>query len=136
MRKKLILLISFLLLSTASYGNEKGKILFMDKCSSCHVMEIPQDRSTLAGPPAKGIMFHMSEAFSNKADIQKHIEEFVLNPTLEKAICRSTRRFGLMPSQKGLITKEELKIVATWMIENLYMNTTEYNIMQKNRQKQ
>lgn len=136
MRKKLILLISFLLLSTASYGNEKGKILFMDKCSSCHVMEIPQDRSTLAGPPAKGIMFHMSEAFSNKTDIQKHIEEFVLNPTLEKAICRSTRRFGLMPSQKGLISKEELKIVATWMIENLYMNTTEYNIMQKNRQKQ
>lgn len=131
MKKKLVLLLSVFILSTAVYANENGKTLFMEKCSACHVMEIPQDRSTLAGPPARGIMFHMNEAFSNNTDIQKHIEDFVMNPTKEKAICRSIRRFGLMPSQKGVISSSELKIVSKWMIENLSMSANEHNTMQQ-----
>jgi hypothetical protein len=28
------------------------------------------------------------------------------------------KRFGLMPSQKGAVTPEELEIIATWMFDN------------------
>lgn len=136
MRGKLLLLASVLVLSSTSYAKQMGESLFIEKCSACHVMQIPEDRSTLVGPPARGIMFHMSEAFSNKKDIQSHIEDFVLNPTKEKAICRSIRRFGLMPSQKGLITKEELIVVSKWMTENLSMSAQEHNVNQRKRQQQ
>ena len=37
--------------------------------------------------------------------------DYIENPTKEKAICMDERieKFGLMPSQKGMVTKEELQ---------------------------
>ena len=135
MKIKSILLASVLAFTTASFAQEKGEALFVEKCAVCHVMQIPEDRSAMVGPPAKGIMFHMSEAFSSKEKIKAHIEDFVLNPTMEKAICNSVKRFGLMPSQKGVISEDELKIVSQWMIDNLHMNKSEHNSLQKKHNK-
>jgi len=132
MQIKSLLLASVLAFTTSSFAEEKGEKLFMDKCVACHVMQIPEDKSTMAGPPARGIMFHMNEAFTTKEKIQEHIEGFVLNPTMEKAICNSVKRFGLMPSQKGIISEDELKVVAKWMVENLHMSKAEHDKNQKN----
>ncbi len=38
--------------------------------------------------------------------------QFLLVGLIVKAICRSVRRFGLMPSQRENITDDELDIVA------------------------
>ncbi len=121
--KKIILTLS--LAATALFANAAEE-LFMNKCAVCHVMERPQDKSQMIAPPAKGIMFHMSEEIGSDEDILAHIKSFTMNPTKDKAICRSVRRFGLMPSQKENITEEELDIVAKWMIANLKMTEQEY----------
>ena len=95
-------------------------------------MTRPADKSEVVAPPAKGVMFHMVEEIGSNEDILNHIESFVMNPTKEKAICRSMRRFGLMPSQKENITKEELNTVAKWMVDNLKLSEDDYN-NRKNR---
>ena len=108
-------------------AQENGEELFTEKCATCHPMTRPDDRSQMVAPPAKGIMFHMSEEIGGDEKVLAHIQSFTMSPTKEKAICRSVRRFGLMPSQKDNITKEELKIVAHWMIDNLKISKEQYN---------
>lgn len=117
--------LTLLLITTGLLANNAQE-LFMNKCAICHVMERPVDKSQMSAPPAKGIMFHMSEDIGSDEKILAHIKSFTMNPTKEKAICRSVKRFGLMPSQKENITPQELEIVAKWMIENLKMTQEEY----------
>ncbi len=113
------------------YAND-GAQLFEQKCAVCHPMKRPADKSTMIAPPAMGLMYHMGEDIGSDEKILSHINDFVMNPTKEKAICPSVKRFGLMPSQKGSITKEELNIVAKWMIENLKMSPEQHE-RRKNR---
>ena len=118
--RSFILSISLLFsINSTLLAEENGEELFTQKCASCHNMSKPTDKSQMIAPPARAIMFHMSEEIGGKNKALAHIQSFTMNPTKEKAICKSVRRFGLMPSQKDNITKEELKIVATWMVENL-----------------
>ena len=104
--------LTLLLITTGLLANNAQE-LFMNKCAICHVMERPVDKSQMSAPPAKGIMFHMSEDIGSDEKILAHIKSFTMNPTKEKAICRSVKRFGL-------------EIVAKWMIENLKMTQEEY----------
>lgn len=94
-----------------------GEKLFQEKCASCHTIEIPADKSTLIAPPLKGFMFHMSEHFKTKKEMLAHINSFVMDPSEEKAVCKGVRRFGLMPSQKGLLTQKELNTIAKWIVK-------------------
>jgi mono/diheme cytochrome c family protein len=123
---KIVTLCSILASGTL-FAQDSAQELFVQKCAICHVLKMPTDHSKMVAPPARGVMFHMGEAFKSKEEIKKHIVDFVLEPTKEKAICKSVKRFGLMPSQKGNISKEELSKVADWMIENLHMSKEEHN---------
>ncbi len=128
MLKSILLSIALIVVgNSALFASQSGEELFMQKCAVCHVMTRPADKSQMIAPPAKGIMFHMSEDIGSDEKVLAHIESFTVNPTKEKAICRSVRRFGLMPSQRDSITDEELNIVAHWMIDNLKMTQEEYN---------
>ncbi len=89
----------------------------------------------MIAPGARGVMFHMNEAFTDKNQMKDHIVDFVMNPTKDKAVCKSTKRFGLMPSQKGAISEKELDTVADWMIANLSMSKSEHDANQKKHQK-
>lgn len=109
-------------LNAASNGEE----LFKNKCMTCHTISRPADMSTMIAPPAKGLIFHMTQDIGSDEKILAHINSFTMNPTKEKAICPSVKRFGLMPSQKDNITKEELNTVGKWMIENLKMTDEQY----------
>ena len=113
--KSIFLTLTLLATLQVNLFASSGEVLFKQKCASCHTMTRPDDTSNMLAPPVQGLMYHMGESFSSKEDMVKHINSFVMNPTKEKAICRSVRRFGLMPSQKGLLTTQELDIIAKWM---------------------
>jgi len=125
--KKLILLTALL---SSVFGDE-AKELFIKKCATCHSLTPPVNKSEMKGPPAPGVMFHLKEEFKSDEKIKAHIIDFTLNPTREKAICKSVKRFGVMPSQKGKVTKEELSKIADWMIKNLKMSKKEHQMMQQ-----
>ncbi|QSZ40572.1 c-type cytochrome [Sulfurimonas aquatica] len=96
-----------------------GEELFTNKCALCHTMQRPDDMSTMLAPPIQGVIFHLREAMKSDEELLSHIKSFTMNPTADKAVCRSVRRFGVMPSQKENITEAELDIVANWLVSNI-----------------
>jgi len=122
MKLKIILcaLGTTLLLTPSLATENSGESLFKAKCTSCHVMTRPSDISTLVAPPAMGVMRHVKMKYGTKDDAVKFIVDYALNPLESKAVCESDKikRFGLMPSQKGNVSKEELITIASWMYDN------------------
>jgi len=121
MKTKIILLIGAALLFTPmTYAQTSGEALFDAKCASCHIKMRPSDISTLMAPPAMGVMRHVKMKYGTKEEAIKFITEYTLDPQESKAVCMSDKikRFGLMPSQKGNVSTEELAVIAGWMYEN------------------
>ncbi len=113
------LMSSALLFASQNYD---GKKLFEEKCMSCHIASMPsmQQKKNMVAPPIMGVMFHVKENYSNKEDAVNFIVDYVMNPSLKKAVCmpRSIKRFGLMPSMKGIVSKDELKAIAEYIYDN------------------
>ncbi|WP_187648392.1 c-type cytochrome [Nitrosophilus labii] len=113
------LMSSALLFASQNYD---GKKLFEEKCMSCHIATIPtiKQKRSMVAPPIMGVMFHVKENYSNKEDAVNFIIDYVMNPSLKKAVCMpgSIRRFGLMPSMKDTVTKDELKAIAKYIYDN------------------
>jgi len=108
------------LLTSLAYSDEAAKELFKTKCASCHQTTRPDDISTLVAPPIMGVMKHVKMEYSNRDEAVAFMVDYVINPTREKAVCipRSIKRFGLMPSQKGNVTKEELRKIVSYLYDN------------------
>ncbi len=117
---KIGLPIAVLGLVSFAQASDDAEKLFDAKCAMCHSKTMPKDRSTLVAPALFGVMRHVKMAYPKKDDAVEFIVDYVLNPTKKKAICmpQKIQRFGLMPSQKGNISQEELKEVAEWMFDN------------------
>ena len=122
MKIKNILLATLLASSTlmAAQSSLDGEKLFNEKCSMCHVTQPPQDMSTLVAPPVFGVMRHVKMKYNNEADALAFMRDYVMNPDAKKAVCMpmKLKRFGVMPSQKGNVTPEELEVITKWMYDN------------------
>jgi cytochrome c551/c552 len=103
------------LFATLSCANE-AQTLFEQKCVTCHTYTRPADTSTMVAPPIKGVMFHLRDAFKSNEELKAHIEMMVMQPDEAKAICPSVARFGLMPSQKEMLSAKELEQIAQWLV--------------------
>jgi len=97
-----------------------GASLFDAKCAMCHMKSRPSDMSTLVAPPIMGVMNHVKMTYTNKPEAVRFIVNYVLEPNRSKAVCmpQKIQRFGLMPSQKGNVTPEELEAIASWLYDN------------------
>jgi cytochrome c len=98
----------------------KGEELFTQKCIACHSLGMPKDKSKLVAPPLNGVMRHLKMTHTEQSKGVAFIKDYVMNPAQSKALCmpQKIKRFGLMPSQKGNVTPEELEVIANWMVEN------------------
>ncbi|ADR34683.1 cytochrome c, class I [Sulfuricurvum kujiense DSM 16994] len=106
----------------SAFAQEDPKILFEQKCSVCHLKQRPayEEMKTLIAPPIMGVMTHVKDAKATKIDAVNFIADYIFEPTPAKALCmkQSIERFGLMPSQKGNLSKEEAISVAGYLYEN------------------
>jgi len=133
------LLLPLLALTTLSfsslYAAPSGETLFDAKCAVCHVKVRLNDTSTLVAPPAMGVMRHVKMQHTTKEGALAFMQSYVMNPERDKAVCtsKSIQRFGLMPSQKGVVTEDELRLINSWMYENI---TPSQKRMQKKGQGQ
>lgn len=118
--KNILLVLGGSILITPHIYAEDAATLFNVKCAACHVTTRPSDKSTLVAPPVMGVMRHVKMTYNSKAEAVKFISEYVLNPQASKAVCmpQKIKRFGLMPSQKGNVSKEEVEKIASWMYDN------------------
>ena len=125
--KKLLLTLSLTTLSTFTLqAATSGETLFEAKCAMCHVKVRPDDKSTLVAPPAMGVMRHVKMNYETKESAVAFMVSYVLDPKRDKAVCqpKSIQRFGLMPSQKGVVSEAELKVISEWMYDNFYQPGT------------
>jgi len=108
------------LFTPSVYAQTSAEALFEAKCASCHVKTRPSDISTLVAPPIMGVARHVKMTYKTKEEAVKFITEYALDPQESKAVCMpdKLKRFGLMPSQKGQVTKEELTTIAGWIYDN------------------
>ncbi|MBN2870336.1 MAG: cytochrome c [Campylobacterales bacterium] len=117
--KTIILLITLYL---CSHADTRPSTLFEQKCSICHMQQRPHAdlMETMVAPPIMGVMKHVKEAKPTRNEAVAFVADYVFNPTRDKAVCQpqAIQRFGLMPSQKGNLTKEEALIIAEYLYDN------------------
>lgn len=108
------------------------ELIFAKKCVVCHNLTKPKDktlRKEIAAPPIKIVMKNLMigidaiEEPANKQELNtmtiEFIKDYLFVPTRDKAYCEdiSFQKFGMMPSMKGFLTKNEAAIVAPWVVE-------------------
>ncbi len=123
MRKITVTLLVMLGIVFIQTANAKtAKELFEQKCAICHITKRPTDkeRKNLIAPPIFGVMRHVKQKYGSKDEAVKFIVDYVLNPSKEKSVClkQTIDKFGVMPSQKGAVTENQLKEIASYMYDN------------------
>ena len=110
-----------LTLLTFANATPTGEELTKTKCVSCHSLGVPSPEMipTLTAPPFHSVLFHIKEVMNDKKAQKKFIVNFALKPNVSKSVCESNQvqKFGLMPSQKGRVSKKELELIAEHLIE-------------------
>jgi len=116
MKKSILLLTTLSLFAFAS----SPEALFDAKCGMCHIKTRPTDMSKMVAPAIMGVMRHVKMTYPKKDDAVRFMVDYVLNPSKDKAVCMPMKiqKFGLMPSQKGAVTKEELEKISSWLYDN------------------
>jgi len=107
-----------------------GKKLIEQKCSQCHNLDLPP--KTFAdekAPPMMAVTFHIRDFIEAPNESEKipkaiaFIKDYVIHPSASKSFCdkKSLESYGVMPSQKGKVTQDELEAIATYMFEHFTM---------------
>jgi cytochrome c len=103
-----------------------GEKIAVNKCSSCHNLDIPpKTDSNETAPPMFAVAVHLKDWMAKKDPngvrerFVSFVSDYVLEPSREKSYCdpASLDTYGVMPSQKGLVTRDELTAVAGWIYD-------------------
>ena len=104
-----------------------GKKLLEQKCSQCHNLDLPPKTfENEIAPPMMAVAFHIvsfTKVNDESQRVPKAIEfvkDYVVNPAASKSYCdkKSLESYGVMPSQKGKVTQDELQAIATYMFKH------------------
>ena len=101
-----------------------GKKLLKQKCSSCHNIDLPpKSYENEVAPPMMAVAFHIVGFTKVNVESQRvpkaieFVKDYVINPSASKSYCdkQSLESYGVMPSQKGKVTQDELEAIASYM---------------------
>ncbi len=116
--KKTLLILALSNMLFAADGAE----LLKKKCASCHLLEMPTPEMvpTLEAPAMEAVIFHVKLAIEDEKKRKEFIIDYVMNPHPSKSVCESNKvtQFGVMPSQKEKISKEDLDTVSSYVLDN------------------
>lgn len=92
------------------------------KCATCHMLEKPTPDMipTLNAPPMEAVMYHTKLVMNDKEKIKAFIADYVMDPSAAKSVCESNKvqQYGVMPSLKESVSKEELSKISDYLIEH------------------
>ena len=121
MKKKLSLAL-ILTMSSLLLASSNGESLAEEKCGSCHLGGVLSAKKVknIKAPPYWGMARVVSNAYDNNTDRINFIVDYTLNPSEDKMLFpKATKdRFGLMPSQKGNVTEDEIREIAKYFLGN------------------
>ncbi len=108
-------------------NNLDGKKLLEQKCSSCHNLDLPPKTfEDEKAPPMMAVAFHIKDFIKTEDESQRipkaiaFVKDYVINPSASKSFCdkESLKTYGVMPSQKGKLTQDELQAIAEYMFSH------------------
>ncbi len=120
-------LVLFLLsgcLDSAPKEKLDGEALIEQKCAKCHNLDMPpKSYDNEVAPSMMAVTFHLKDFIQSndpsehEAKIIAFVKDYVINPSREKSFCdkASLDSYGVMPSQKGKVTEDELEAIAHYM---------------------
>ena len=121
MKTKTILLASLFATTALLSANEiNATKLFETNCAACHITDLSKmsNKSAFIAPPADEIMTHAKEEFgTDKAKAVKFMADYVRNPDPMKSFCASIETFGVMPTQKDVVTAQEAEAIVAMMYD-------------------
>jgi len=125
-----IYLIAALLLTGCMDSQNKvkvdGEALIEQKCAMCHNLKMPPDTyEDEKAPPMMAVVFHLKDFMKISMDDEKYskfipfVQDYVINPSRDKSYCdkESLESYGVMPSQKGNVSEDELEAIASTMYD-------------------
>ncbi|WP_353662557.1 c-type cytochrome [Hydrogenimonas sp. SS33] len=132
MKKTVVMTVTSLLLLSGCGDHTKkptyeGAALAEQKCSHCHNLEMPPKTSPdEKAPPMMAVVFHVRDFMKVENPSEKRqkfidfVTDYVINPSASKSFCdkKSLQEYGVMPSQKGKVTPEELEAIAGYMYDH------------------
>lgn len=91
------------------------------KCGGCHLVNIitKEKLNNMSAPPIWAVTKKVRTAYPDRGEQVQFIVDFSLNPSEDKMLFpKETKKlFGVMPSQKGLVSKEDLKDIAEFILD-------------------
>ena len=106
--------------------NLNGGALLEQKCASCHNLDMPvKNFEKDVAPAMMRVTFHLknfvksSNPAEHKSKVISFVQDYVINPSVDKSICDkdSLKEYGMMPSQKGKVSEDELFAIAGYMYD-------------------
>jgi len=103
-----------------------GETLIEQKCAVCHNLKMPPSTyEDEKAPPMMAVVFHLKDFMKITMDDEKYskfipfVQDYVIHPSKEKSYCdkESLKTYGVMPSQKGNVTEDELEAIALYMYD-------------------
>jgi len=104
-----------------------GKKLMEKKCSQCHNLDLPPKTfENEKAPPMMAVAFHLrafvpADTPSDKVpNAIEFIKDYVIHPSASKSYCdkESLKSYGIMPSQKGKVTQDELQAIGEYLFNH------------------
>ncbi len=126
----LSLILFLLIFSGCEHKPQKqydGKALLESKCASCHNLDMPpKTYKDEKAPPMMAVAFHVKDFMKVSAPTDKKpkfiafFKDYVIHPSAEKSFCdkESLRSYGVMPSQQGNVTPEEVAAIAEYVYDH------------------
>ena len=128
---KVLLVAVLLFFAGCSQGKKEnnldGKKLLEQKCIKCHNISLPPKTfEDEIAPPMMAVAFHVRSFIKTGDESQRipkaisFVKDYVVSPSESKSFCdkESLKSYGIMPSQKGKVTQEELQAIAEYMFSH------------------
>ena len=103
-----------------------GAKLAEQKCAKCHNLDMPPKTSDKElAPPLYTVTVHLKDwmKVDNPSELRgkftAFVKSYVINPDRSKSYCNkeSLETYGVMPSQKGNVTEDELEAIAHYAFD-------------------
>lgn len=120
--KRLAIASLALLATTTLFAATSIEELAVEKCGECHVMGVVSKEKikNMKAPPYWSIARKLRENFDRTDYMANFVVDFTFNPSQEKMLYppETIKMFGLMPSQKGKVTEEEIRQIVEYILGN------------------
>ena len=128
-----------ILLTFSALFAAEGKVVYEQKCASCHEAYIPMTKLSenfleknnemlkLKAPTLNQLSFRLKQQIGDpkgdsdihRMEVEAFISDYLVNPDKDKTLCMKDviKYFDTMPSMKGKITEDEISAVSDFIYD-------------------